>query len=79
MQKVSNGEIYRKKKPQLPFKNKYFIIEIEEEGKIKKLKLEKVQICWEGLRQVGKKLIRGVPKRSPKDCLNCKHEGCEFL
>lgn len=74
------GEIYGNEGPRLPPKRKSFVLEIEEGGKIKKLKLEEGQICWEGFRQVNGKLIRGVPKKSPKDCLKyCRHEGCDFL
>lgn len=74
------GEIYGKEGPRLLSKRKPFILEIEEEGKIKKLTLEEGQICLEGFRQVNGKLIRGVPKKSPKDCLKyCRHEGCDFL
>jgi len=70
----------QKQKQQLLSKGKHVILEIEESGKIKKLKLEKKQVCWEGYRQVGKKLIRGVPKKSQKDCLkHCRHEGCDVL
>jgi hypothetical protein len=70
----------RKKGALLPFERKFFILEIEEGGRIKKLTLEEGQICWEGFRQVNGKLIRGVPKKSPKDCLkHCLHEGCDFL
>jgi len=69
-----------KQRRKLVSKTRSSFLEIEEGGKIKKLRLEEEQICWEGFRQVGEKLIRGVPKRSSRDCLKyCRHEGCDFL
>jgi len=69
-----------KQRQQFLSKRKSSFLEIEEGGRIKKLKLKEEQICWEGFRQVGEKLIRGVPKKSPRDCLkHCRHEGCDFL
>lgn len=61
------------------FKRSLFDLEVEEDGKIKTLRLEKEQICWEGFRKLRGKLVRGVPKRNKNDCLKyCRHEGCDF-
>jgi len=58
---------------------KMFVLEIEEKGNIGKLELDEAQICWEGFREFGGKLIRGVPKRNREDCFKyCRHEGCQF-
>jgi hypothetical protein len=57
-----------------------YTVEIEEDGKIKKLELEEGEICWEGFRKVHGKLIRGVPRRSSRDCFSyCRQEGCDLL
>jgi len=57
-----------------------YVVEIEDDGQIGKLALKEGQICWEGFRKVGDKLVRGVPKRNPEDCFRyCCHEGCEFI
>ena len=54
-------------------------LEIEERGRIKALRLEENQICWEGFRKLRGELVRGVPKRNNNDCLKyCCHEGCDF-
>lgn len=54
-------------------------LEIEERGRIKVLRLEEKQICWEGFRELRGGLVRGVPRRNGKDCLKyCRHEGCDF-
>lgn len=56
-----------------------FDLEVEEEGEIETLRLKDGEICWEGFRRVHGKLMRGVPKRTMKDCLKyCCHEGCDF-
>ncbi|MFQ6063890.1 MAG: hypothetical protein ACE5L6_00265 [Candidatus Bathyarchaeia archaeon] len=74
------GEIEGESRLQQPLARGVFVLEIEEEGKIEKLKFEEGQICWEGFREVNGKLIRGVPKMCSKDCLKyCRHEGCDFL
>lgn len=74
------GEIYGKERLKLQSERRIFALEIEEGGRIRKLKFEEGQICLEGFRQVNGKLIRGVPKKSSKDCLKyCCHEGCDFL
>jgi hypothetical protein len=55
-------------------------LEIEERGKVKKLKLDQRQICWEGFRMLRGELVRGVPMRTSRDCLKyCRHEGCDFV
>jgi hypothetical protein len=72
--------IEEKRGPQLSSEKKMFVLEIEEEGDISKIALEEGQICWEGFREVNGKLVRGVPKRSSKDCWrHCRHEGCDLL
>jgi len=54
-------------------------LEIEEEGRIKTLRLEEGQICWEGFRMLRGKLVRGVPRRKREDCARyCCHEGCDL-
>lgn len=74
------GESIRIAESQLLPKGELFVLEIEEGGEIKKLMLAKGQICLEGFRLMNGKLVRGVPKRSRKDCLKyCRHESCDFL
>lgn len=74
------SKMERESRLKRPLAKGVFVLEIEEGGKIKKLKLEEGQICWEGFREVNGKLIRGVPKTCSKDCLKyCRHEGCDLI
>jgi hypothetical protein len=55
-------------------------LEIEEGGKVKTLRLNEDQICWEGFRKLSGRLVRGVPRRNAKDCAKyCHHEGCDLI
>ncbi|UCC33143.1 MAG: hypothetical protein JSW53_05015 [Candidatus Bathyarchaeota archaeon] len=63
-----------------PSERRILVLEIEEGERIKKVKVKEREVCWEGFREVRGKLLRGVPKMNPKDCLKyCRHEGCDFL
>jgi len=73
------SEIGKWRKVELQSKQTLLILEIEEDHQIRKLTLKEGQICWEGFRKIGNKLVRGVPKRNREDCFKyCYHEGCQF-
>jgi hypothetical protein len=57
-----------------------YAVDVEEDGRVKKLELEEDEICWEGFRKVAGRMIRGVPRRTSKDCSRyCTQEGCDLL